>query len=317
MNYQSASAATNRMVTRSILRLLLVLLFVVCIIGTQAFAAGHGQLRNPEPGTGPDPDDTLFQTLSSLRGTVITSEDGAGKSTGFNLRERVLRTTAVSIGAQAGLYRETLRMQKIINEYDAEMSRIYNFKPLMIHDEQGRMIKPAVISEADGELARNGDGQVLRTAKKMYRIISRPEFVLTPPYWREYLDFSFSQPLTPREALLPKDDAESAIWKENLEKGWKLGIEQAYQISEVRLARLTRDYIGMVRYHTLRGKNIVSEPVIDEQYYAVTGGGDELIIQDTILTIKATSALQPNVKTWRTVPQQPNVDYLNLDNEAN
>lgn len=314
MIYHDSDNSAEQQLASSLLRTALILLFVMVITTAEAFALEAVLPRNPEPGTPPAQDDELFQSLSELRGEIITSEDGAGKRAGFNLRERVLRTTALSLGAQAGLYRESQRMQVIIDTYDEQMSRIYNFRALMLHDAQGRLIKPAVITEANGELARNGDGQVLRTAKKMYRIISRPEFVLIPPYWREYLDFKFEPPAPPRDALLPKTDAEAQLWKTHLEKGWRLGIEQAYQISEVRLARLTRDYIGMVRYHALRDNNIVSEPVIDEKYYEVTGGGDELIVQDTILTITATSALQPDIKSWRAVPQFPNVDYLNLDN---
>jgi len=302
---------THLTITR--ITLAAVLTLGTCLFSTSAMA-DHGipVERNPERGTSPDPSDELFRSLSSLKGKAPSADDEDNEKSGFNLRERVLRTSALSIGAQAGLYRETQRMQLVIDQYDAEMARIYNFRPLMIKDQNGRLIKPAVITEVNGEKSRNQNGQVLRVASKMFRIIRPPEFVLTPPYWREYLDLNFPKPVPPREALLPQNDTEQAIWKTNIAKGWKLGIEQAYQISEVRLAQLARDYIGMVRYHQLRDRRIVSEPVVDESYYPVSGGGDQLVIQDTILTIKATSRLEVGSDGWRPIPQLPDVEYLNI-----
>ncbi len=62
----------------------------------------------------------------------------------------------------------------------------------------------------------------------------------------------------------------------NVEMGWFEGIDQADQIYTENLARLKRDYQGMIRYRMLLAQNMVSAPQVAHRELGVTGGGEEL-----------------------------------------
>ena len=62
----------------------------------------------------------------------------------------------------------------------------------------------------------------------------------------------------------------------------------------------------MIRYRKLLAQNMVSAPLIAEKDLGVTGGGDQLSVNDRILTIKALPSLKANTEHWSpTITQTP------------
>jgi defect-in-organelle-trafficking protein DotC len=111
----------------------------------------------------------------------------------------------------------------------------------------------------------------------------------------------YAQPPVPDSGILPHNEEEKKLWKGLAEKGWKQGIDQANEIYSENLSRLERDYKGMVLYSKLRAQNIVSAPFVATTELGVTGGGENLSVNDQVLKITALPALQPNSARWNPI----------------
>jgi defect-in-organelle-trafficking protein DotC len=107
-----------------------------------------------------------------------------------------------------------------------------------------------------------------------------------------------TRPSPPDVSLLPSTMEEKRVWQASVIEGWANGVAQANQIYADSLARLKRDYQGMVRYRMLLAQNMVSAPQVAQRDLGVTGGGEALSVNDRILTIKALPSLKSNSGDW-------------------
>lgn len=211
-----------------------------------------------------------------------------------DIRMNALRDTAVTVGAQAGLAWRAEEIRCMLKEQTRTLDHIYNFRGLMLRNS----VLPPVMAEGRQDL-NIADCDSIRTADAVYRILSRPCFVTAPPHWRDYIWLKYEQPEEPNASLLPKTKEEAKIWNCYVRKGWQQGIEQAESIFSANLARLNRDYKGMVLYHKLYAQNMVSEPFVAKSNLGVTGDSHEMRVNDSILRITATSQLNTNAHTWK------------------
>jgi len=67
------------------------------------------------------------------------------------------------------------------------------------------------------------------------------------------------------------------------------------------MARLSRDFTGMVRYRKLLAQAIVSAPYAGLVERGVTGGGLEMRIGDRAVTITGPAQLKNQSDTWRPI----------------
>jgi len=222
----------------------------------------------------------------------LKSSESLSGMTGIRLN--ALRDTAVTVGAQAGLAWRAEEIRCMLKEQSRTLDHIYNFHGLMLRNN----VLPPVLAEGRRDL-NIADCDSIRTADTVYRMLSRPCFVAMPPHWRDYIWLKFEQPEEPNASLLPKTHEEATIWNCYVRKGWQQGIEQAEQIFAANLARLNRDYKGMVLYHKLYAQNMVSEPFVAKSNLGVTGDSREMRVNDRILRITATSQLNTNSHTWK------------------
>ncbi|MFA6037390.1 MAG: type IV secretory system conjugative DNA transfer family protein [Legionellales bacterium] len=237
----------------------------------------------------PDSNDELA-TLETLRGDVRDIEDDDDNDT---IRLDALKDTARSLGARSGLAFRGEEINESLYQEEEQLDRIFNFHALLLSDN----ILPPVLVEGRDSLTVNTPN-VLRVADRNYKIIKQARFVTLAPTWRDYLIMDDTRPPLPDKSLWPKTDEEREIWADYVEKGWFEGIYQADQIYTENLARLKRDYQGMVRYRMLLAQNMVSAPQVSHRSLGVTGGGEELAINDRTLTIEALPALRADSETW-------------------
>jgi len=83
--------------------------------------------------------------------------------------------------------------------------------------------------------------------------------------------------------------------------GWQKGIEQAYSIFRQNLARLKRDYNGMILYRKLLQEKMVSPPFVSRTELGVTGDGNDMHVNYQVLRITALPRLQTDSRHWRAV----------------
>ena len=225
------------------------------------------------------------------RGTASTPKKNASL-----IREEAVRETALTVGAQAGLAYRAEQLNKVLNERGELLSRVFNFRAMMLPHN----VLPPVLSEGRQSL-NLADNNTIRLADRVYKIESQARFVTGVPDWRDYLAMNFSPPERPNDTLLPKTHKERAVWKENIEIAWRDGFKQAESIYLENLARLKRDYNGMVLYRKLLAQGMVSAPYVAKTNLGVTGGGSDMRVNDQVLRITALPNLQPQSKNWQPV----------------
>lgn len=218
------------------------------------------------------------------------------------IRLESLKQTARGLAAQAGLSWRSRELNVMLENQKRHLDRIFNFNYLILNQN----VLPPILAEGRNTL-NLADNFTIRISDHDYQIVEPPRFITTPPNWRNYIWMGYKKPETPNSTLLPHSAAERRIWNEYIQIGWDDGIIQADQIFAANLARLKRDYEGMVLYRKLLAQHMVTPPFVAQADLGITGDGDNIHINDRVLRITAISQLQPNAKNWRpTIPTKIN-----------
>lgn len=270
----------HKTMTRKSLLLALVMLLSACARQTPLNAGNTNNLYN-------------LQHLSTGDG-LVENTDGVNK-----IRRKALEETAMSIGAQSGLAARGREIDNVLKSHSKQLDSVYNFHAMLLNHN----VLPPVLIESRSSL-NMADPNSLRLADRSYAIAQQAKFINAPPNWRDYLMLSFTQPSRPHDTLLPRNAMEQIIWDHAVTHGWDQGIQQANTIFNDNLAKLTRDYNGMVLYRTLLAQKMVSAPFVARTKLGITGGGSKLRINDQVLRITALPQLQADSKQW-----QPAVSY--------
>lgn len=233
--------------------------------------------------------------LSDIENLSSTSYSDSEKAIG-NIREEGLKETALTLGAQSGLAYRSKQINASLEKKSTSLNNVFNFSPLMLE----HSVVPPVLIQGSNTLSITGPDS-LRISDKTYRIAKQAEFVTTPPTWRTYVWMKFKTPELPNKTLLPRNPQEEVLWKKYIAIGWKNGEKQADRIFRVNLARLQRDFQGMLLYRDLLAKHMISEPFVAKTDLGVTGDGNSININDQVLRITATPQLQTNSKEWQPV----------------
>jgi len=242
----------------------------------------------------------LIAGCSSSKSSVELSNIEALKSPTSSkistIRQDVLKQTARSIGAQASLSWRSRQLNLMLNSQKRNLDRIFNFNYLTLD----KNVLPPILVEGRNNL-NLADDFTIRVSDHEYQIVQPPRFVTAPPNWRNYIWMSYKKPETPNSTLLPQNAAERKIWNEYIQVGWDEGVTQADQIFSANLARLQRDYEGMILYRKLLAQNMVTPPYVSQAELGVTGDGNNIHINDRVLRITAIPQLQIDSKNWRPV----------------
>jgi len=215
-----------------------------------------------------------------------------------HFRKELLRETALSVGARSGLAWRAEQLNTAVEQRASYLDVIFNFRALVLDD---NVIPPVLV---ESRYAVNLDTpHELRIADRTYKIVKQSRFVTAPPVWQDYLVMNQKKPEMPDASLLPKkgDREEQAIWERYAAIGWMRGIDQANMIFAENLNRIRRDYQGMLRYRVLLAQNMISAPQVASRDLGITGGGDEMSINDRTLVIKALPALKADTEQWQPV----------------
>lgn len=264
----------------------ILLLIMACFLGGCATAEVQGRIA----GTG-----SLEQLQDCGRDNACCASNGIS-----TIRTTALQETALSLGAQGGLACRARQVNCLLTQNSKSLDRIFNFNLMMLPHN----IVPPVLEEGRSILNLD-DCQTIRIADRIYKIIKQACFVTTAPNWREYLWLDYPVPDVPYGTMLPKNKCECEIWKCYTAIGWQKGMEQANAIYAANLARLKRDFNGMVLYRTLLTEHMISPPYVARTELGITGDCSNLRINDQVLRITAQPCLQTNSKCWRPIVDDP------------
>ena len=259
---------------------------MIFLMGWLTACGGHRQSL--------DIDTTNIHQLESVQ--VEPLVPGSKRAEFSSMRARVLKDTAMSLGAQAGLSWASEQINVRMNNDRKYLDSIFNFNGMVL----SHGVMPPVLEQGNNSL-NLADPNTIRVADRTYKIIQQARFATTPPNWREYLWLDFSKPELPNKTLLPRNSEEQMVWKKGIRRGWEKGIEQSHSIFQQNLARLKRDYRGMMIYRKLLQEKMISPPFVARTELGVTGDGSDMRINDQVLRIVALPQLQTNSRHWNAI----------------
>lgn len=230
-----------------------------------------------------------LQELENYEAVQISDAEDAVPS----IRRTALRETGMSVGARGGLTWRGAKINRTLEGESKQLDTVFNFQVLLLDDN----VLPPVLIESRESL-NLATPYSIRVADRSYRILKQARFVTLVPTWRDYLIMDETIPEMPDKSLLPKTRKEREVWRIAVQQGWYQGIAQADMIYTENFARLKRDYQGMIRYRMLLAQNMVSAPQVAHRQMGVTGGGEELSVNDRTLTIQALPALRAESESW-------------------
>ena len=67
------------------------------------------------------------------------------------------------------------------------------------------------------------------------------------------------------------------------------------------MARLKRDYRGMILYRKLLQEKMISPPFVSRTELGITGDGSDMRVNDQVLRIVELPKLQTNSKGWNAI----------------
>jgi defect in organelle trafficking protein DotC len=242
-------------------------------------------------------------SLYVLQAAEAKDGDDKPDKVGLQIRADAIKEAALSYGARGGLAYRTFQVQQRLQEHQAEMTRTFDFRQLLIAAPSGLLIEPPIISEAQRGVLVSKGGQKAAVADRVLRINREARIVTAARDWRTYLERDWGKVEPPPSVLLPKTDEERAVWKKFVAEGWEEGLRQADEIFQADLDLLTNDFTGMVRYRELLAQDMINTPFALEEDRGVTGGGDEMRIGDRGVAITGPSKLNPRSDRWTPTPR--------------
>ena len=143
-------------------------------------------LGNPlnKPITGASEDPLVVGTepppsLEALQATRPGDENGDGLEPG---RAEMVRTAALTYGAQGGLAARSFALNEMLRRYQAQLDSAYDFHTLVLPVGRGQtLMRPPIVSAAQMAFALGEGGQVARETSCIYQITRQAQLARRRP----------------------------------------------------------------------------------------------------------------------------------------
>ncbi len=217
------------------------------------------------------------------------------------LRFRSMREAALSWGSQAGYHRRMWELHLMVTERTDVLDTIFDFNRVTWPTPNGTgWIVPPVI-RSSGEIWTGGEnGQTAAAADAFFEIMTPGRIAGALPSWRDYLIHIPPSPRPVVAALRPYEE-EILQWREWAAEGWNAGFKQADLAFESEMARLERDYQGMLEFRRLHAQGMISDVVLDTASYHLGAENDGQIMRigERSVRIAEPSRLIGDSSTWQ------------------
>lgn len=186
------------------------------------------------------------------------------KRTGTKMETAVsqMRPDAIREAAQLATFQKAMawRYGQLVDQtekYANILDTAFNFSPLLITQGEA-LIMPPMLAKAGASMRIEGN-DTATSAIATYELLEPARYIASTPTWRQFLMVdSFPKAEEPNPALLPRTSAEKAIWRKAVHKAWNEGVTQADHLYEDNVARMTREYRGIILYHLLTAEHLIS-----------------------------------------------------------
>lgn len=237
--------------------------------------------------------------LMSIRKEKKSDDDEEKSAMPFDIRNDAIKEAAMSYGARGGLNWRTYFIRQEMETRARYLDKVFDFRQLLIAAPSGLLIEPPIIGESVDATVIDQGGLEAAVADRVYNIGRNAKIVSTARTWRAYLERQWGNVSPPPDILLPENKEEQAKWNTWFQEGWQAGVEQADEIFQADLNKLSSDYQGMVRYRALLSQGMVSPPYALQVDRGVTGGGNAMRVGDRAVSITGLPALQTGTQEWQ------------------
>jgi defect-in-organelle-trafficking protein DotC len=207
--------------------------------------------------------------------------EAPGGDDGGALRERALREAALSSSIQAGArWRYGRILEGVVRPREKLLDDLFDFGPLVTQSGRLTLIPPVAASA--GEAIRLSDSRTALGQDESYSLIGKARLSGVRPDWRHYLMAAPQAAPPPHKSLRPKGARELRLWKGEVDRGWALGLAQADRLFASNVARLARDYAGMMVYKRLVIGRYARETGTQETVTDLEVGEGEIVFRKTL-----------------------------------
>jgi hypothetical protein len=223
---------------------------------------------------------------------LLEMKSDSSKDTAVSLiRPSAVREAAQLVTLQTAIAWRYRRLLERVESYAGIMDTAFNFSPLlMTHGDA--LIMPPVLTRA-GASMRIEKPDTATTSQTSYELLAPARYVPAAPHWREFLmTDGFPAPEKPNPAVMPKNDKERAIWRTAVRETWAQGVEEADRLFADNVARMTRQYRGVMLYHLLTAQHLLSKvgTASADLGMKTSDGGNKLHIGQKVYRLTAPSA---------------------------
>jgi defect-in-organelle-trafficking protein DotC len=260
----------------------------------------------PEPASDAEP-----HTLDWFQNYSPPESASAKKDT---IRDAAVQDAALSFGARGGQAHRTWEIARVVDGLAHTLDQTFDFRAAQQTVPGGLLIDLPVITDGRAAALVAGDRKTAALADRVLRVEENVHLTLVVPTWRDYIALTWDEVAPPPTLLLPRNDDERADFKRWVADGWMEGVGQANDIFGDSVDRLTRDFVGRVRYRILVAQKMVSEPYINVTDRGVTGSSTEIRIGDRQLDITQPALLEPRSERWVATPRIQGRDGTSSEN---
>jgi hypothetical protein len=204
------------------------------------------------------------------------------------LRPLAIREAAQLVTLQTAIswrYRQLLEATEV---HAAILDTAFNFSPLLL-TQGAALVMPPVLTRA-GASMRIEKPDTATSALASYELMEAAKFVPFAPHWREFLmSGSFPAPEKPSPALMPRNSKERDIWRAAVREAWAQGLTEADQLYADNVARMARQYRGVMLYHLLTAQHLLSKVTTASAKVVLNSSDTMLYIGQEVYRITAPS----------------------------
>ena len=219
------------------------------------------------------------------------------------LRVRALRDAALGRGSRMGYARRVWEIRQDLHRRAAELEREFAFGRVVADAPAGAgVVVPPVVARALDAFRMDGGATQASVADEYLAVAAPGRLAPAAPSWRDYLLFEAPKEEEAPAPPAPADARERDLFSKWLEEGWQAGAAAAEGERRRRLARLRRDYGGMLQYRRLVALGMMDRMVVRDADFGVTGGGGEMRIGSRTVRIVSEAEFRADPRRWRRSP---------------
>lgn len=229
----------------------------------------------------------------------ITAGRPAEASSINDIRSKAVTEGAQSYGAQMGYARRSWEIMNRLEARSGVLSQVFDFNKIVARAPVGAgVIIPPVVSIAKDAFTVDQYGQEAAVADAYMTITRAGKIAAIAPTWRDYLVITATTPGEPAKSLLPATQDELGLFNREFRTGWSAGVQQAEDELSERIARLQRDFHGMLQYRQLVSNGMMDRMVLANADFGVTANEREMRIGSKAVKITSEAEFNANPATW-------------------